>query len=87
MPPDLAHRSSFRLGAARALKLDHEIGHLGVGACADAVLLGAGQHPFIAERLAQCDDIDEELFVYMTAGDDRLVARTYVAGELRFRQS
>ena len=57
---------------------------MGVGAAADLVLLDPANQPFIRARLRECSGIDEELFVYMTLGDDRLVARTYVAGRLSF---
>ena len=38
--------------------------------------------PAMAHRMETVqDDLDEELFVLMTLGDDRVVRQTYVAGE------
>lgn len=85
----LSAREAFyltSLGAARALKLDSHIGNLAVGKEADFIMIDPGNHTFIAERLASAQTIDEELFVYMTLGDERLIERTYVAGVLQYNQ-
>lgn len=72
------------LGNARALSLDHAIGSLVVGKEADLVVLDSRATAAMAHRMETVDDnLDEELFVLMTLGDDRAVRQTYVAGEPR----
>ncbi len=73
------------LGAARALHLDQHIGNLCAGRDADFIEINASAHPVVKSRLASTSTIEEELFVYMTCGDERLVARTTIAGEVRYR--
>lgn len=73
-------------GAAKALKLEAFIGNLEEGKEADAVLLNPKLHPFINERIERCKNIDEELFVYMTMADERIIERTYIAGVLQHCQ-
>lgn len=68
------------LGNARALQIDHHVGSLEPGKEADVVILEPGRLPLLAERLASCRTITERLFALMTLGDERLVARSYVAG-------
>ncbi len=67
-------------GNARAVHLDKFIGNFEVGKEADFVLLDPAPTPIMARRLGQCQNISEELFVYMILGDDRSVARTYCHG-------
>ncbi len=70
------------LGNARALGLEDRIGTLAVGREADLVVLDARGTPAMAHRMETVrGDLDEELFVLMTMGDDRAVAQTYVGGE------
>ena len=58
-----------------------DIGRISPGCYADLVVLDTGATPAMAHRLAAADDdLEEELFVLMTLGDDRSVATTYVAG-------
>ena len=58
-----------------------DIGRIAPGCYADLVVLDTGATPAMAHRLAAADDdLEEELFVLMTLGDDRSVATTYVAG-------
>ena len=72
------------LGAAKALKLSRHIGNLDVTKEADAILINPKSDPYFKERTNYCKTIEEELFVYMVAGDDRLIERTYVAGEVQY---
>lgn len=74
-------------GAAQALHLDAFIGHLEAGYEADFVVINADTHPFIQQRLKSCSNIEEELFVYMTCGDERLIAKTYIAGQLQYQRA
>ena len=65
---------------ASALGLDGEIGAIARGAYADLVVLDARATPAMAHRMEVTRDLEEELFVLMTMGDDRAVRQTYIAG-------
>lgn len=73
------------LGNARALHIDRHVGSLEPGKEADLVVLEPRRLPLLAERLTSCETLTERLFALMTLGDERLVARSYVAGEVRYR--
>ncbi len=67
---------------AEVLGASDEIGRIEPGLAADLVVLDAHATPAMAHRMEAVDgDLEEELFVLMTMGDDRAVAATYVAGE------
>lgn len=68
------------LGAARALKIDRCVGNLQPGKEADFVLLDAHALPLLARRWAVARDPVEKLFALAILGDDRAVARSYIAG-------
>lgn len=68
------------LGAARALHLERYIGNLAPGKEADLLLLNGSRVPLLRERLRHCRNIREELFAYMSMGDERIIERTYVSG-------
>jgi guanine deaminase len=65
---------------AAALNLDGEIGVIAPGAYADLVVLDARATPAMAHRMEVARNLEDELFVLMTLGDDRAVGQTYVAG-------
>ena len=67
-------------GNALALGLEREIGTISPGAFADLVMLDARATPTMAHRMEIARDLQEELFVLMTLGDDRSIRQTYVAG-------
>ncbi|MFT2109533.1 guanine deaminase [Marinomonas sp. 2405UD68-3] len=69
------------LGGAKALRLENKIGNLAVGTEADFVILDYHATPLLTFRLDQSKTLDETLFVLMTLGDDRTIARTYSAGK------
>ena len=68
-------------GNALALGLEGEIGTIAPGAFADLVVLDARATLAMAHRMEVARDLEDELFVLMTLGDDRSVRQTYVAGE------
>lgn len=73
---------SMTRGNAKALGLDGTIGSLEPGCWADLVVLDAGSTPAMAHRMETVrGDLEEELFVLMTLGDDRAVKATYVQGK------
>jgi guanine deaminase len=75
------------LGAARTLKLEGRIGNFERGREADFLLLDAKGSAMLAHRLAQTKNWAEKLFAYALLGDDRCVARTYVAGALAYSRA
>ena len=70
------------LGAARALKLDDRIGNFAPGKEADFIVLDLAATAMLANRLKNSTDIADTLFALSILGDDRAVARAYVAGAL-----
>jgi guanine deaminase len=68
-------------GGARALGLADRIGGLQPGQEADFVLLDPAATPLLARRTAGAS-LAEKLFALQILGDDRVIARTYVAGSL-----
>ena len=69
------------LGAARALRLDDKIGNFAPGKEADFLVLDARSLPLLSRRWDHATTIAEKLFALAILGDDRAVARTYVAGK------
>lgn len=69
------------LGAARALRLDDEIGNFLPGKEADFVVLDPAGTALTERRTERSRSLAETLFVLQTLGDDRHVAATYVMGE------
>jgi guanine deaminase len=78
--PALAAFDLMTRGNAAALGLETEIGGIVPGAFADLVVLDARATPAMAHRMETIRDLEEELFVLMTMGDDRAVRQTYIAG-------
>lgn len=77
------------LGAALALGLDGEIGHLGAGAAADLVVWDWARGPVAGWRDEvavgrdagpPAQELHARVFAWMTLGDERNVAEVYVAG-------
>ncbi len=65
---------------AAALGMEGEIGRIEPGAHADLVVLDAAATRAMAHRMETVRDLEEELFVLMTLGDERAVRATYVQG-------
>ncbi|MED5617805.1 guanine deaminase [Ideonella sp. BN130291] len=72
------------LGAARALRLDHEIGSLAVGTLADVAVWDWAVGPVAARRHEVARDVHDRLFAWMTLGDERNLVATFVAGQRRY---
>ena len=79
------------LGAAEALGLQHEIGHLGEGALADLAVWDWAHGPVALHRDAVArgavagvppQPLHARVFAWMTLADERGLAATYVAGRL-----
>ena len=70
-------------GAAAALKMSGEIGHLGEGAMADITVLDLDSTPAIAQRTGQAADIWDAVFPTIMMGDDRAIRDVWVAGVRR----
>ncbi|MFV8816319.1 guanine deaminase [Haliea sp. E17] len=71
---------ALTLGNARALGLEGQVGSLGVGSEADFLVLDSAGDPKVRQRMRDVNSIEEEWFVYMMLGDERLVAQTWIAG-------
>ncbi len=78
--PALKAFDQMTRGNAAALGMAGEIGRIEPGAYADLVVLDAAATPAMAHRLETVRDLEEELFVLMTLGDERAVRATYVQG-------
>ena len=74
------------LGGARALSLDSHIGNFVPGKEADFVVLDLHATPLMQFRMQQCRNLEEQLFVLMSLGDDRTVCETYVMGERQYQR-
>jgi guanine deaminase len=70
------------LAGARAMKIDDKVGNLLPGKEADFLVIDLAATPLLARRTAAATTIAEKLFVLSLLGDDRAIARTYLAGEL-----
>ena len=68
------------LGAATALQLADEIGSLEPGRMADVCVWDWAAGPVAQRRLAVARELHEKVFAWMTLGDERNLAATYVAG-------
>ncbi len=83
--PALTAFHTMTRGNAEALGLRGSIGSLEPGCWADLVVLDARSTPAMAHRMETVrGDLEEELFVLMTLGDDRAVKATYVQGKRAF---
>ncbi|MDE2270328.1 MAG: guanine deaminase [Betaproteobacteria bacterium] len=72
-------------GAARALDLEHEIGHFAPGTAADVVVWRWAEGAVQQRRQDMARSLHERLFAWMLLADERNVAATYVLGQLRYR--
>ena len=72
-------------GNARATALEGFIGDFRVGQEADFVMIDPAQVPLIARRVQSAQDLQGELFIYMTLGDEQLIVETSILGEPAYR--
>ncbi|ALG74298.1 guanine deaminase [Azospirillum thiophilum] len=79
--PALAALYWMTRGNAEALGMAGEIGSLEPGCWADLVVLDPAATPAMRHRMKTVEgDLEEELFIQVTLGDDRSVAATYLRG-------
>lgn len=71
-------------GAAQALRLGGTIGTLDVGAMADLCLWDLAVGPVARRRDSLARELHERLFAWVTLGDERNLAETWVAGVRRY---
>jgi guanine deaminase len=71
------------LGGARALGLEERIGNFVPGKEADFLVLDPAATPLLARRMAASRSLADRLFALTILGDDRVVARAYLAGVLQ----
>lgn len=74
------------LAGAKAMKIDDKVGNLAPGKEADFLVLDLAATPLLARRTANAATIAEKLFVLSILGDDRVIERTYLAGQLAHRR-
>ena len=74
-------------GAARALGLEAEIGSLEPGRLADVAVWDWAVGPVAGRRMAVAQALHEQVFAWLTLGDERNLAAAYVAGRASFRRS
>lgn len=75
------------LGNARVLHQEAEIGSFQPGTWADFVVLDHQAIPMLAMKHEQKVSLAETLFNLMILGDDRAVARTYIAGQCQYQRA
>ena len=75
------------LGAARALRLEGEIGSFALGTLADVAVWDWAVGPVATRRHAVAHDLHDRLFAWMTMADERNLAATFVAGHCRYART
>ncbi len=73
-------------GAAQALRLGDQIGTLQPGAMADLCLWDLAVGPVAQRRDALARELHERLFAWVTLGDERNLAETWVGGLRRYQR-
>ncbi|MEI6798135.1 MAG: guanine deaminase [Pseudomonadota bacterium] len=69
-------------GSARALRAEHQIGNIAVGAEADLVVVNLASTPAIAQATRRAEDIWQAVFPTIMLGDDRAIEAVWIAGRL-----
>ncbi len=73
-------------GAARALHLEHEIGGFEPGTLADVTAWDWAVGPVALHRDSMARELHERVFAWMTLGDERNLAATWIAGQQLYRR-
>jgi guanine deaminase len=66
--------------------LEDKIGNLNPGSEADFIELDLMANPILQQRLLRCKTLDQQLFAAITLGDERLIEKTYVNGNLVYQK-
>ena len=84
-----AHQGLYQitLGNAQSLLLDDKIGNFIPNKEADFVVIDMKATELLERRMAQTKSLEEQLFVLMMLGDDRVIEQTVVAGVSRYRSA
>ena len=69
-------------GSARALRAEHQIGNIAVGAEADLVVVNLASTPAIEQATRRAEDIWQAVFPTIMLGDDRAIDAVWIAGRL-----
>ena len=87
--PLSAHQGLYQitLGNAQSLVLDDKIGNFMPNKEADLVVIDMAATPLLERRMTQTKTLDEQLFVLMMMGDDRVIEKTMVAGVNRYNRA
>jgi guanine deaminase len=75
------------LSGARALGLAGQVGNFAPGKEADFIVLDGQATPLLARRMAAAQSLEERLFLWLTLGDDRAIAASYVMGEPKWQRA
>lgn len=83
-----AHQGLYQitLGNAQSLLLDDKIGNFMPNKEADFVVIDMGGTDLMERRMTQTKSFDEQLFVLMMLGDDRVIEETIIAGVSRYKK-
>ena len=84
-----AHQGLYQvtLGNAQSLMLDDKIGNFMPDKEADFVVIDMAATPLLERRMAQTKTLEEQLFVLMMLGDDRVIEETVIAGASRYKKA
>ena len=86
--PLSAHQGLYQitLGNAQSLLLDDKIGNFMPNKEADFVVIDMGGTDLMERRMTQAQSFNEQLFVLMMLGDDRVIEETIIAGVSRYKK-
>ncbi|MBI0425275.1 guanine deaminase [Psychrobacter sp. NG27] len=84
-----AHQGLYQitLGNAQSILLDNKIGNFMPNKEADFVVIDMNATALLERRMAQTKTLEEQLFVLMMLGDDRVIEETIIAGVSRYRSN
>jgi len=86
--PLSAHQGLYQitLGNAQSLVLDDKIGNFMPNKEADFVVIDLAGTALLERRMSQTKTLEEQLFVLMMLGDDRVIDETIIAGVSRYKK-